>query len=129
MRLAAGVAARGGGRVIAAVLVVGGGERRPRRSSAAGPPGVKAEMRLDDGRGTLVVEGMAAPDGPRLPGVDEAWERRAAADRRALHADARRPRVGRGARGHDGVDMVLVSSEPRGGSERPTTAASIVFET
>jgi hypothetical protein len=29
----------------------------------------------------------------------------------------------------DDVDQVLVSTEPRGGSRRPTTAAAIVFKT
>lgn len=125
--VAAGLAAV----AIAVVMIGGGGEPETTTLRAkAQPPGSEVVLRMRDGRGTLVVEGMPAPRGER---VYQVWKKRGAAAPEptdALFTPTRDGRASVAVPGDlEGVDQVLVSAEPPGGSPRPTSAAKIVVET
>jgi anti-sigma-K factor RskA len=110
----------------AGLLVAGGGDE-PARTIAAevtgqGGAGASARLVVDDGRGELVVDGLRSPGEGR---VYQVW---------LLHEGETTPvpagslfdvdSSGRGAAAVtdlEDVQAVMVSSEPRGGSEQPTT--------
>ena len=131
LRVFAPVAAGLAAVVLALVLITGAEDDQSRSITATQkPPGTNVELKMEDGRGTLVVEGMLAPDKGR---VYQVWKKRG--DEAPEPTDALfTPRSD----GHasvavpgdmTGVDQVLVSTEPPGGSKRPTTSAAIVVET
>jgi len=125
--VAAGLAAA----AIAVVMIVGGddGETASLRAKVK-PPGSDVELRMEGQRGTLVVQGMPTPRGER---VYQVWKKRGAAAPEptdALFTPTRDGDASVAVPGDmKGVDQVLVSAEPPGGSRRPTTAAAIVVET
>ncbi len=92
--------------------------------------GAEAELRVRDGRGTLVVEGMPRPPRGRIYQV---WLQRGSgppAPTRALFT------VGPDGRGEVGVpgdvedvDAVLVTREPDGGSQTPSEPPMIAVDT
>ena len=131
MRILPAAAAAVAAAVIATVVLTGGGEDTTRSIQAAvNPPGAQAELRMDDGRGTLVVEGMpAAPEGR----VYQVWKQHAEGPPQptdALFTPTADGRASVAVPGSmDGVEQVLVSTEPPGGSPRPTSAARIVIRT
>ncbi|CAA9537485.1 MAG: hypothetical protein AVDCRST_MAG85-4263 [uncultured Solirubrobacteraceae bacterium] len=94
------------------------------------PAGTTAELRMDDGRGTLIVTGMKAPSKDH---VYQVWKKRGSAAPEptdALFTPTKDGHASVAVPGDmEGVDQVLVSTEPVGGSPHPTTAAKIVFET
>ena len=128
-RLLAPVAAAAAA-VVIAVVVIGGGGETASPEVIAEPQGAKVELKMDDGRGTLVVEGMPAPSEDH---VYQVWKQRgqeAPEPTDALFTPTRDGHASVAVPGDmEGVDRVLVSTEPAGGSERPTTAAAIVVET
>lgn len=129
-RILAPVAAAAAAVVLALVMITGGGDETQSITANQKPPGSNVELRMDDGKGTLVVEGMLPPEDGR---VYQVWKKRGAAapeptdalftPRSDGHASVAVPGDMKG------VDMVLVSTEPVGGSKRPTTAPAIVVET
>jgi anti-sigma-K factor RskA len=112
---------------LGAGLLVAGDGGEPARTIAAevtgqGGGGASARLVVDDGRGELVVDGLRSPGEGR---VYQVW---------LLHEGETRPvsagslfdvdSSGRGAAAVtdlEDVQAVMVSSEPRGGSEQPTT--------
>jgi anti-sigma-K factor RskA len=112
---------------LGAGLLVAGDGGEPARTIAAevtgqGGAGASARLVVDDGRGELVVNGLRSPGEGR---VYQVW---------LLHEGETRPvsagalfdvdSSGRGAAAVtdlEDVQAVMVSSEPRGGSEQPTT--------
>ena len=130
LRTLAPVMAAAAAAVIAVVMISGGGEETTTISPVAKPPGSQVELRMQDGRGTLVVEGMPAPRGER---VYQVWKKRGSAAPEptdALFTPTRDGHATVAVPGDmEGVDQVLVSAEPPGGSPRPTSAAAIVVET
>jgi anti-sigma-K factor RskA len=126
----AGALAAAAAAVVLAVIMVTGGSETTVIEPVAKPPGADVELRMEDGKGTLVVEGMLQPDQGR---VYQVWKKRGNAapeptdalftPRSDGHASVAVPGDLKG------VDQVLVSAEPPGGSRRPTTAAAIVVET
>lgn len=116
--------------IIATVVVTGADDRSRSIQAVVNPPGAQAELRMDDGRGTLVVEGMpAAPDGR----VYQVWKQHRNGPPQPTDALFTPTSAGDASvavpGSMDGVEQVLVSTEPRGGSRRPTTAARIVIRT
>ena len=115
---------------LAVGLLVAGGGSEPTRTVAAqvtGTPGAKAQLEIDDGHGELVVNGMHAAGPGRVyqvwllhEGQTEAVPAGALFDvDRSGHGTAALP-------GNlDGVAKVMVSVEPAGGSEKPTTTPVI----
>ena len=130
LRILAPVAAVAAAVVLAVLMVTGGDDETQRITASQAPAGSNVELRMDDGRGTLVVEGMLPPEDGR---VYQVWKKRGSAAPEPTDA-LFTPRSD----GHasvvvpgdmKGVDQVLVSTEPVGGSKRPTTDAAIVVET
>ena len=129
-RMLPAVAAAAAAAVIATVVISGGDEATRSIQAAVNPPGAQAELRMDDGRGTLVVEGMpAAPDGR----VYQVWKQHRNGPPQptdALFTPTSDGHASVAVPGSmDGVEQVLVSTEPPGGSPRPTSAARIVIRT
>ena len=116
--------------VVLALVVIGGGGDEASPEVIAQPQGANVELKMDDGRGTLVVEGMPAPSEDH---VYQVWKQRgqeAPEPTDALFTPTRDGHASVAVPGDmSGVDRVLVSTEPPGGSPRPTTAAAIVVET
>lgn len=83
----------------------------------------QVELRVDDGHGTLKVEGMAPPPRGR---VYQVWTQRFGEDPRPTDALFTVDHDGSASvdvpNEMDGVDQVLVTDERQGGSPRPTTA-------
>jgi anti-sigma-K factor RskA len=115
---------------LAAIVVTSGGEDPKNITATLAPMGASAELRMDDDRGTLVLEGMQPPPDGR---VYQVWKVKGANAPEPTDALFRPSMDGRVSvtvpGGMDDVDEVLVSTEPPGGSKRPTTAAAIVFKT
>jgi anti-sigma-K factor RskA len=133
LRFLVPVAAAAAAVVIALVVIGGGGGGggdTQTLTAATKPAGTNVELKLDDGRGTLVVEGMGAPVGGRVYQVWKQHGKEAPEPTDALFTPTRDGHASVTVPGDmDGVDRVLVSTEPPGGSPRPTTAAAIVVET
>lgn len=129
-RLVAPIAAAAAAVVIALVVIGGGGDETRSLEALTKPPGSNVELRMDEGRGTLVVEGMGAPESGR---VYQVWKQRgnqAPEPTDALFTPRSDGHASVAVPGDmEGVDRVLVSTEPPGGSQRPTTGAAIVVET
>lgn len=134
-RFLAPVAAAAAAVLIAIVMIGGNGDDPVAPTVAkipakAVPAGTTAELRMDDGRGTLIVTGMKAPSEDH---VYQVWKKRGSAAPEptdALFTPTKDGHASVAVPGDmKGVDQVLVSTEPVGGSPRPTTAAKIVFET
>jgi anti-sigma-K factor RskA len=114
----------------ALVGALGGGDERAVHTAQvdrARVPGGTAELVVDDGSATLRVRGMPAP--PR-DHVYEVWLRRGnRVEPSSLFTVAR---DGSGAaaipEGVDGVDEVMVTREPEGGSAKPSEAAVIAVD-
>ena len=130
LRILAPVAAVAAAAILAVLMVTGGGEDTQTITAKKKPPGTNVELRMEDGHGSLVVDGMLPPEDGR---VYQVWKKRGSAAPEPTDA-LFTPRSD----GHasvvvpgdmKGVDQVLVSTEPVGGSKRPTTDAAIVVET
>jgi anti-sigma-K factor RskA len=129
-RLLPAAAAAAAAAVIAGVVLTGGGDDTRSIEAAVNPPGAQAALEMDDGRGTLVVEGMpSAPAGH----VYQVWKQHRTGPPQptdALFTPTSDGHASVAVPGSmDGVEQVLVSTEPEGGSRRPTTAARIVIRT
>jgi anti-sigma-K factor RskA len=110
------------------VLLTGGDEGRTVDAQVVAPsaPAARASLTTDDGRATLRVRDFPAPPQGR---VYQVWLKRPGRDpepTRALFT----PRGGRAVvevrDGVGGVEQVLVTDEPRGGSRVPTRAPVVV---
>ena len=129
LRVLAPVAAAAAALVIA-IVVIGGGSESASPSVVAQPQGANVELKMDDGRGTLIVEGMPAPSADHVYQVWKQHGNEAPEPTDALFTPTRDGHASVAVPGDmEGVDRVLVSTEPAGGSPRPTTAAAIVVET
>ena len=95
-----------------------------------GAPTARAELRVDGDRGTLVVSNMPTPPRGR---VWQVWTRHGHGAPRPTDALFTPARNGHASvvvpGGMNGVDEVLVTHEPSGGSERPTVKPSIRIST
>ena len=125
----------------ALVLIAGGvliGSRSAATRAAAGraPCSARSTARRraarrsssidDSGTARLVVSGLPDPGAAaRLPGLAAVGRGQAGADEGAVLGDGGRQRRGRGAGDLEGVDQVMVTSEPDGGSKAPTRAPVI----
>jgi anti-sigma-K factor RskA len=125
-RLAIGgaLAAAGALAVILALVLStgsGGGERVFRARISANAPGAAATLRQRDGRAELLVSHMPPPGIGR---VYEVWLSRGAGDAQPTSALFDVTAAGRGATAVPsdlhGIREVMVTSEPQGGSSRPT---------
>jgi anti-sigma-K factor RskA len=109
--------------VLALVLSTGssGGERVFQARISAGAPGAQATLRQRDGRAELLVSHMPQPGVGR---VYEVWLSRGAGDAQPTSALFDVTAAGRGATAIPsalhGIREVMVTSEPQGGSSRPT---------
>lgn len=96
----------------------------------AGVPSARASLEIDGDNGTLVVSDMPAPPAGR---VYQVWTRHGAEAPKPTDALFRPSRDGRASvtvpGGMKGVDEVLVTHEPDGGSVAPTSAPSIAIRT
>lgn len=129
-RFAPALAAGACALVIAAVLVTRGGEDPQSFKASLAPAGAVAEMTVADDGGKLVVRGMPAPPVGRVYQVWKQHGQQAPEPTNALFTTASDGTASVSVPGDmEGVDRVLVSHEPRGGSRRPSSAASIVIET
>ncbi|MTD46948.1 hypothetical protein GKE82_22320 [Conexibacter sp. W3-3-2] len=108
-------------------LLLGGddgpGPIRTVPAQVAAAPGATANVALQDGRATLHVRGLpAAPTGR----VYQVWLKRSGQDPLPTHTLFTVRPDGRAAvkidEGVDGVDQLLVTAEPSGGSMAPTSA-------
>jgi anti-sigma-K factor RskA len=99
----------------------GGGERVFQARISPGAPGAHATLRQRDGRAELVVSQMPQPGAGR---VYEVWLSRGAGDVQPTSALFDVTAAGRGATAVPsdlhGIREVMVTSEPQGGSSRPT---------
>jgi hypothetical protein len=104
----------------------GGGEATT--FSSGRPPGVTAEMISEDGGGTLHLANVK-----RLPSdrVLEAWVQRDGEIEpvEALFVPDREGRASTELPDMDGVEVVMVTTEPTGGSESPTSPPLITIST
>jgi anti-sigma-K factor RskA len=129
-RLAPALAAAAAAVAIAVVLISNGGDATQTIQPVAQPPGSKVELRMDDNRGTLVVTGM-----PALPAgrVYQVWKQSGNGAPQPTDALFTPTADGRASvnvpGGMEGVDQIMVSDEPTGGSRSPSTPPSIVVET
>ena len=116
--------------VLAAVLVTrGGGDDAETFTASVAPQGAAAEMTVADDGGTLKVEGMPAPPNGRVYQVWTQHGNEAPEPTSALFTPRGDGTASVAVTGDmDDVDRVLVSDEPQGGSERPSSAAHIVIE-
>ena len=94
------------------------------------PPGVKATLQLEDDGGKLVLDGMDAPPQGK---VMQVWivhgENGKPEPTDALFRPNRDGRASVAVPGDmDDVTRVMVSEEPEGGSQSPTTAPSVDFK-
>jgi anti-sigma-K factor RskA len=120
-----GALAAAGALAIVLVLVLstgsGGGERVFQARISAAAPGAHATLRQRDGRAELVVSDMPQPGAGR---VYEVWLSRGAGEVQPTSALFDVTAAGRGATAVPsdlhGIREVLVTSEPHGGSSRPT---------
>ncbi len=110
--------------VIALVLALGGGsggEKVFRGRVSASAPGARATLRQHDGRSELVVSHMPQPGAGR---VYEVWLSRAGGEAQPTSALFDVTASGAGATDVPsdlhGIREVMVTSEPQGGSSRPT---------
>lgn len=98
--------------------------------SVVGSPSARAKLELKDGRGTLVVVGMPRPPEGRVWQVWTKHDGQAPQPTDALFRPSRDGRASVVVPGDmEGVDEVLVTHEPDGGSEAPTVAPSIDIPT
>jgi anti-sigma-K factor RskA len=99
----------------------GQGERVFQAKISAAAPGARATLRQRDGRAELVVSHMPQPGAGR---VYEVWLSRGAGDAQPTSALFDVTAAGRGATAVPsdlhGIREVMVTSEPQGGSSRPT---------
>ena len=102
----------------------------PRNVTGDAPPGVKATLQLEDDGGRLVLNGMDAPPEGK---VMQVWlvhgENGKPEPTDALFRPNRDGSASVAVPGDmDGVTRVMVSEEPEGGSQSPTTAPSVDFK-
>jgi anti-sigma-K factor RskA len=122
------VAAAAAAAAIAVVLVTGGGAETETIRAQGDMPGAQSTLRVEDDAATLVVQGMPKPPAGR---VYQVWKQHRNGPPQPT--DALFTPAGDGAAevtvpgDLEGVEQVLVSHEPRGGSRRPTSAAGIVI--
>jgi anti-sigma-K factor RskA len=125
-RFAIGGALAGAGALAVVLALVlstgsGGGERVFQARISAGAPGAAATLRQRDGRAELLVSHMPPPGAGR---VYEVWLSRGAGDAQPTSALFDVTDAGRGATAVAGdlrgIREVMVTSEPQGGSSRPT---------
>jgi anti-sigma-K factor RskA len=108
---------------LAVALSIGSspGERVFQARISAGAPGARATLRQRDGRAELVVAHMPQPGVGR---IYEVWLSRGAGDAQPTSALFDVTATGRGATAVPsdlhGIREVMVTSEPQGGSSRPT---------
>jgi anti-sigma factor RsiW len=97
-----------------------------RTLAAQAPPGASASLQIDGTRGTLRLAGMRNPTGGR---VYQVWLVRGAGTPQPTHTLFTVRRDGRATVAIDapvgGVREILVSAEPAGGSDAPTSAPVI----
>ena len=112
-------------------VALSGEDDEPVRTYSASTtvPGAKAELRVRDNEGTLVLRGMpSAPEGR----IYQVWVRRGNERPRPTDALFNVANDGRASvevpGGVDGVSAVLVTDEPRGGSQVPSRVPSMVAE-
>jgi anti-sigma-K factor RskA len=108
--------------VVLALVVFGGGGEGAKTVPGFGPRGAQVALRVDDGHGKLELEGMpAAPAGQ----VYQVWLVTGKGKPRATHALFSVPADGRARveipESLKGTDQVLITAEPSGGSEQPTS--------
>jgi hypothetical protein len=93
------------------------------------PAGVQASLRVEDDKGMLELHGMEAPPEGR---VMQVWLMHDAdgppEPTDALFTPNRNGDASVAVPAMEGVTRVLVSEEPRGGSEKPTTTPSLDFQ-
>jgi anti-sigma-K factor RskA len=113
-----------------AVVVIGGGEDLRTIEAAQAPAGAMVRMHVGDEHSTLVAERL--PDPPRGR-VYQVWLKRPGRDpepTRALFSPSDSGTVSVDVPGSmDGVEGVLVTDEPMGGSETPTRDPVIALTT
>ncbi len=126
LSLAGSGLALGAAVAIVLVVVLGGGAGSAedvRRGSVAGIPGATAALHLVDDRAELVVSGMPQP---ALGKIYEVWLKRGSSTVQPTDALFAVTSGGNGSVAVPGdlhgVSEVLVTSEPLGGSSRPTSA-------
>ena len=130
LRVLAPVAAAAAAVVLAIVIGGGGGGETTELTAVTQPAGANVVLKMDDGKATLVVEGMGQPQEDHVYQVWKQHGKDAPEPTDALFTTTSDGHASVAVPGDmDGVDRVLVSTEPPGGSERPTTAAAIVVET
>lgn len=108
--------------VLALVLFGGGDSDASKTIPGFGPQGAQVALRVDDDHGQLEIEGMpAAPAGQ----VYQVWLVTGKDKPRATHALFSVPADGRARveipESLKGTDQVLITAEPSGGSEQPTS--------
>jgi anti-sigma-K factor RskA len=108
--------------VLLALVVFGGGGDEATTIPGFGPQGTQVALRVDDGHGKLELDGMpAAPAGQ----VYQVWLVTGKDKPRATHALFSVPADGRARveipESLKGTDQVLITAEPPGGSEQPTS--------
>jgi hypothetical protein len=114
--------------VAGGVLLAGGSSGRTVQAQVVGPPGARASLTVADDRGTLKVNDFPAPPSGR---VYQVWLKRPG---RAPDPTTALFRVRGGNATVDvpgsmkGVDQVLVTAEPDGGSKQPTRDPVIIAQ-
>jgi anti-sigma factor RsiW len=100
---------------------IGGGEAETSTVVAGNPPGVTAKMVSHGGEGTLQLANVHQVPNDR---VLEAWVRRDGEVEpvRALFVPDSAGRASTTIADMNGVDLVMVTAEPRGGSDAPTSS-------
>jgi anti-sigma-K factor RskA len=97
--------------------------------TVVGAPSARAELQIEGDRGTLVVDDMPAPPSGR---VWQVWTKHGSDPPQPTDALFTPARDGRASvtvpGGMGGIDQVLVTHEPDGGSMEPTVAPSIVID-
>jgi hypothetical protein len=107
---------------------IGGGESQPNTVVEAGnPPGVTAKMVSEGDSGTLHLANVRQLPSDR---VLEAWVQRNGEVEpvEALFVPDRAGRASTELPDMDGVELVMVTTEPRGGSRSPTSDALVTLE-
>jgi anti-sigma-K factor RskA len=119
----AGLAAAGQAVVVLAIALIGGGSGDDTKTIPGfGPQGAQVALRVTDDHGQLELSGMpAAPSGK----VYQVWLVTGKDKPRKTHALFSVPADGRARveipESLKGTDQVLISAEPTGGSEQPTS--------
>ena len=128
LRVAVPLAAAAAAAVIAVVMIGGDGSARTLEAAQA-PKGAAVRMHVAEEHSTLIAERLPAPPHGR---VYQVWVKRGGADpqpTRALFSPSEAGTVSVDLPwSMEGVDAVMVTDEPMGGSESPTGKTVIVFD-